>query len=165
MKLYVYILVALCSVSLHAQELKVVFTGDVTNQSKTPLKGSMIYLIQNQITLDASIVGNKGGFVISSLVKKNVPFVLQVSNPGYVTQRYQFNLDGVNIPKRSLNYTIKPIDTLSVALVPINPLITFTVTDKDFADKYKWDDKSQHCLPDLVHRKKYVDSLNQRIKD
>ena len=106
MKLYVYILVALCSVSLHAQELKVVFTGDVTNQSKTPLKGSMIYLIQNQITLDASIVGNKGGFVISSLVKKNVPFVLQVSNPGYVTQRYQFNLDGVNIPKRSLNYTI-----------------------------------------------------------
>lgn len=165
MKLYVYILVALCSVSMHAQELKVVFTGDVTNQSKTPLKGSMIYLIQNQITLDASIVGNKGGFVISSLVKKNVPFVLQVSNPGYVTQRYQFNLDGVNIPKRSLNYTIKPVDTLSVALVPINPLINFTVTDKDFADKYKWDDKSQHCLPDLVHRKKYVDSLNQRIKD
>jgi hypothetical protein len=158
-------LMALCSFSLQAQELKVVFTGSVTNQSKFPIKGSMVYLIQNQQTLDASIVGSKGGFVISSVVQKSSPFVIQVSNPGYVSQRFQFNLNGLNIPRNSLGFSIKPVDTLSVMLVPVNPLITINVSDKDFADIYQWDDKSKHCIPNFSHRKKYADSLNQRIQD
>lgn len=165
MKVYVYMLMALCSFSLQAQELKVVFTGSVTNQSKFPIKGSMVYLIQNQQTLDASIVGSKGGFVISSVVQKSSPFVIQVSNPGYVSQRFQFNLNGLNIPRNSLGFSIKPVDTLSVMLVPVNPLITINVSDKDFADIYQWDDKSKHCIPNFSHRKKYADSLNQRIQD
>ncbi|MCF8268416.1 MAG: hypothetical protein K9I25_00455 [Crocinitomicaceae bacterium] len=165
MKVYVYMLMVLCSFSLQAQELKVVFTGSVTNQSKFPIKGSMVYLIQNQQTLDASIVGSKGGFVISSVVQKSSPFVIQVSNPGYVSQRFQFNLNGLNIPRNSLGFSIKPVDTLSVMLVPVNPLITINVSDKDFADIYQWDDKSKHCIPNFSHRKKYADSLNQRIQD
>lgn len=165
MKVYVYMLMALCSFSLQAQELKVVFTGSVTNQSRFPIKGSMVYLIQNQQTLDASIVGSKGGFVISSVVQKSSPFVIQVSNPGYVSQRFQFNLNELNIPRNSLGFSIKPVDTLSVTLVPVNPLITINVSDKDFADIYQWDDKSKHCIPNFSHRKKYADSLNQRIQD
>lgn len=151
--------------SLSAQSFKAILNGKTKSTNGFALSGASIYLIQNQITLGTCASDESGEFLISLMVSKNDPLVLQCSKPGYVSKKLLFTLKDLELPSKITNNIVRLMDSLTIDLMPVNPLVAFSIGDKDYAEKLKWNEKSGKCLTDLSYKKQYNDSLYKRIKD
>lgn len=145
-------------------ELKLIFKGLVLDSNRNAVSGAGIYLIQDNATVGKANSDRVGSYVLSGSVYKKTKVVVQCSKPGYLTRNLSFDISDLTIPRKVLSLTLMLGENLTVQMIPVNPMLSFTVGANDVAEKYKWDDQQLECIPDLGFKQKYNDSLKQRVQ-
>jgi hypothetical protein len=140
-------------------------SGETKEENKRVIAGASIYLIQNQQTLGSCLSDDKGEYVLSASVSKKEPLVIQCSKPGFLTRKVVVDLKELVLPKKTSEIIIRLSDSINFNLMPINPIVTFNVGDRDYAEKLTWKENELKCVTDLAYKKNYSDSLHKRITD
>lgn len=165
MRFYTALLFLILGFSSHAQQFKAILSGETREENKRIIAGASIYLIQNQQTLGSSLSDEKGEYLLSASVSKKEPLVIQCSKPGFLTRKVVVDLKDLVLPKKTTEIIIRLSDSINFNLMPINPIVTFIVGDRDFAEKLTWKENELKCVTDLAYKKNYSDSLRKRITD
>ena len=149
----------------YAQDFKAIVSGKTMDLSGATLTGTSVYLIQNQITLISSTSDDLGEFILSAAVSSKDPVIVYFAKPGFVSRRYLFDVKDFKVARSTATPVLKFTDSLSIQLMPVNPLVSFNMGDKEYAEKYKWNQNQKLFVNDLAYKKQYNDSLQKRIKD
>jgi hypothetical protein len=165
MRFYTTLTVLFICLNASAQQFKAILSGDTREENRRIIAGASIYLIQNQQTLGSTLSDENGEYSLSASVSKKAPLVIQCSKPGFVTRKLLVNLSDLVLPRKTTEIIIKLSDSLNFNLMPVNPLVVFTVGDSDFAEKLTWKESVAKCLTDVAYKKNYSDSLRKRITD
>ena len=165
MRFYTALLFLILGFSSHAQQFKAILSGETREENKRVIAGASIYLIQNQQTLGSNLSDEKGEYLLSASVSKKEPLVIQCSKPGFLTRKVVVDLKDLVLPKKTTEIIIRLSDSINFNLMPINPIVTFIVGDRDFAEKLTWKESVSKCVTDLAYKKNYSDSLRKRITD
>jgi hypothetical protein len=165
MRFYTTLTVLFICLNASAQQFKAILSGDTREENRRIIAGASIYLIQNQQTLGSTLSDENGEYSLSASVSKKAPLVIQCSKPGFVTRKLLVNLSDLVLPRKTTEIIIKLSDSLNFNLMPVNPLVVFTVGDRDFAEKLTWKENVAKCLTDVAYKKNYSDSLRKRITD
>lgn len=165
MRFYTTLTVLFICLNASAQQFKAILSGDTREENRRIIAGASIYLIQNQQTLGSTLSDENGEYSLSASVSKKAPLVIQCSKPGFVTRKLLVNLSDLVLPRKTTEIIIKLSDSLNFNLMPVNPLVVFTVGDRDFAEKLTWKESVSKCLTDVAFKKNYSDSLRKRITD
>lgn len=165
MRFYTALLFLILGFSSQAQQFKAILSGETREENKRVIAGASIYLIQNQQTLGSSLSDERGEYLLSASVSKKEPLVIQCSKPGFLTRKVVVDLKDLVLPKKTTEIIIRLSDSINFNLMPINPIVTFIVGDRDFAEKLKWKENELKCVTDLAYKKNYSDSLRKRITD
>jgi hypothetical protein len=165
MRFYTTLTVLFICLNASAQQFKAILSGDTREENRRIIAGASIYLIQNQQTLGSTLSDENGEYLLSASVSKKAPLVIQCSKPGFVTRKLLVNLSDLVLPRKTTEIIIKLSDSLNFNLMPVNPLVVFTVGDRDFAEKLTWKESVAKCLTDVAFKKNYSDSLRKRITD
>jgi hypothetical protein len=165
MRFYTTLTVLFICLNAGAQQFKAILSGDTREENRRIIPGASIYLIQNQQTLGSTLSDENGEYSLSASVSKKAPLVIQCSKPGFVTRKLLVNLSDLVLPRKTTEIIIKLSDSLNFNLMPVNPLVVFTVGDRDFAEKLTWKESVSKCLTDVAYKKNYSDSLRKRITD
>lgn len=165
MKYFIILLFTGCYFWIQAQEIKVILMGDTKSYTGEILHGATLYLVQNDITVGTASSDYTGEFIVSAFVSKGSPFVLKCAKPGFVSKNLLFDLKNLAVSKRATNYLVRLTDTMTLQLMKTNPLVSFSIGERNYAEKFRWDETLSSCVTDLEYKEKYRDSLNKRIKD
>lgn len=165
MRFYTTLTVLFLGLNASAQQFKAILSGDTREENRRIIAGASIYLIQNQQTLGSTLSDENGEYLLSASVSKKAPLVIQCSKPGFVTRKLLVNLSDLVLPRKTSEIIIKLSDSINFNLMPVNPLVVFTVGDRDFAEKLTWKENVAKCLTDVAYKKNYSDSLRKRITD
>ncbi|MFM7594869.1 MAG: hypothetical protein ACKO4Y_01690 [Flavobacteriales bacterium] len=165
MRFYKALLFLILGVSSHAQQFKAILSGETSTENKRVIAGVSIYLIQNQQTLVSSLSDEKGEYLLSASVSKKEPLVIQCSKPGFLTRKVVVDLKDLVLPKKTTEIIIRLSDSINFDLMPLNPMVSFTVGERDYAERLTWKENELKCVTDQVYKKNYSDSLHKRITD
>lgn len=165
MRFYTALLFLILGFSSYAQQFKAILSGETREENKRVIAGASVYLIQNQQTLGSSLSNEKGEYLLSASVSKKEPLVIQCSKPGFLTRKVVVDLKDLVLPKKTTEIIIRLSDSINFNLMPINPIVTFNVGDRDYAEKLTWKENELKCVTDLAYKKNYADSLRKRITD
>ena len=165
MRFYTALFFLILGFSSFAQQFKAILSGETREENKRAISGASIYLIQNQQTLGSSLSDEKGEYLLSASVSKKEPLVIQCSKPGFLTRKVVVDLKDLVLPKKTTEIIIRLSDSINFNLMAINPIVTFSVGDRDYAEKLTWKENELKCVTDLAYKKNYSDSLRKRITD
>ena len=165
MRFYTALLFLILGFNSYAQQFKAILSGETREENKRLISGASIYLIQNQQTLGSRLSNEKGEYLLSASVSKKEPLVIQCSKPGFLTRKVVVDLKDLVLPKKTSEIIIRLSDSINFNLMPINPIVTFNVGDRDYAEKLTWKENELKCVTDLAYKKNYSDSLRKRITD
>jgi hypothetical protein len=144
----------------------VILPGQVLKLKSTNLiAGSSIYLIQNNNTVAKAKGDNQGFFTLAGTIATGSPFEVQISKPGFISKKISFDVKKLEIPKKVNTITVKLLDSLIVELIPVKAGVNIQVGDKEYAEKYTWNEAMAICQADTKFKQKNIDSVLQIYKN
>lgn len=148
------------------QEVTIIVPGLVTNyNTKERINGTSLYILQNGMTLAKGQSDNKGNYTISTEINKDVSFEMIVSKPGYMSKKVLFDTKKIAIPRGLSSITIKLVEELQVELFPTKSGVNIKVGEKDYAEKFTWNEALSRCEPDESYKKQEIDKVLAAFKD
>jgi len=158
-------LLMLSSFSRAQVEIKVIFKGLVCDTSKEIISNASVYLIQDNRTIASVLSENDGTFVLVGSVFSKNSLVLQFSKPGYLNRSIYYDISDLALPKRVLSVTVMLSEKLRSIMFPVNPSYKFTIGTNEYAEKFKWNEQQEECIPDPKYNAtQYNDSLSKRVR-
>lgn len=149
-----------------SQNVNVILPGQVFKlKSTSNVTGSSIYLIQNNNTVGKAIGDDQGFFTLAGTVSTGSPFEVQISKPGFISKKISFDVKKLEVPKKVNTITVKLLDSLIVELIPVKSGVNIQVGDKEYAEKYTWNEALAMCQPDTKFKQKNIDSVLQIYKN
>lgn len=149
-----------------SQSVNVILPGQVLKLKSTNLiAGSSIYLIQNNNTVAKAKGDNQGFFTLAGTIATGSPFEVQISKPGFISKKISFDVKKLEIPKKVNTITVKLLDSLIVELIPVKAGVNIQVGDKEYAEKYTWNEALAICQADTKFKQKNIDSVLQIYKN
>lgn len=140
-------------------------SGNVIDyETRKPLLGTTLYLTELGITKGKIVSDASGAFLLTGRIGTDTAFVIQVSKPGYITKNVLVDLKKMKIAKSVSTIVLNLMDEFKVEMIPLKSNVSIPVSDKQFVEKFKWDQNTSTCIPDEKFKKIHIDTIINTYK-
>lgn len=135
-------------------------SGNVIDyETRKPLLGTTLYLTELGITKGKIVSDASGSFLLNGRIGTDTIFVIQASKPGYVTKNVLVDLKKMKVAKSVSTIVLNLMDEFKVEMIPLKTNVSLPIADKQFVEKFVWDQNTLTCIPDEKFKKIHIDTI------
>jgi hypothetical protein len=135
-------------------------SGNVIDfETRKPLLGTTLYLTEAGITKGKIVSDASGAFLLNGRIGKDTAFIIQASKPGYVTKNVLVDLKKMKLARSVSTIVLNLMDEFKVEMIPLKSNVSIPIGEKQFVEKFVWDQNTSTCVPDEKYKKIHIDTI------